>query len=745
MNEFVEQFLLESRELVAQATDDLMALGEKPGDRERLDGAFRAFHTLKGAAGIVEFAAMARALHAAEDILAKLRSSAVPIAPIILDECLTCLDLTSRWLDHMQASGDTPPAADVEADEMIARLAGLMDADEDENGAVLMTNSDWLERLRVAAGGSFSNALTAIRYVPDSDSFFQGDDPLLLIASLPQLLTVDLAVTSEAVSLETMNTFDCELEILALTAASAAEVRTAFLSVAHRTEILELANSPNPAATEDDMPLLTSLLKAQVALLRETRIEGFSGRLSSAARTAASALVHLGRGKEAAEVEMSVRTALTQHNADPLIVAIQRAVPETKSNEQPITLPLQIVVPRALRVDMDRIDALVKLTGELIVVKNALGHAARQMRDGDDPGAVASSLRDQHVLFDRLVTELQGAVLRIRVLPLRTVFRRFPRLVREIAGSVGKTVRLITEGEDTEADATIVDALFEPLLHVLRNAVDHGIEAPERRASTGKPTMGTLILRGRRDAENVRIEIEDDGSGIDVGRVRTVAGARGVASEEALAAMSDSEVIDLIFAAGFSTAAAVTGLSGRGVGMDSVRTAVERLGGTVTLQSEPGIGTTVRLSLPFSLMMTRVMTVEVAGQAFGLPLDNVLETTMVRREVIVPIGSGRAFALRDRTIPLLDLADTLGLARDTAEEPSAKVVIVSTAGQIGGIEVDRLGERLDVMLKPMEGLLGGMQACAGTTLLGDGRVLIVLGRAGDVQMTVVLHDADPFG
>ncbi|MEI9922525.1 MAG: chemotaxis protein CheW [Bradyrhizobium sp.] len=271
--------------------------------------------------------------------------------------------------------------------------------------------------------------------------------------------------------------------------------------------------------------------------------------------------------------------------------------------------------------------------------------------------------------------------------------------------------------------------MFEPLLHVLRNAVDHGIEDPERRAAAGKPAMGTVLLRGRRDAENVRIEVEDDGAGIDVNRVRAVARARGVASEEALAAMTDGAAIDLIFAAGFSTAATVTDLSGRGVGMDSVRTTVERMGGTVTLQSRPGAGTVVSLILPFSLMMTRVMTVEVAGQAFGLPLDNVLETTIIDRDVIVPIGLGRAFVLRDRTIPLIDLADTLGLARDVSAQHPAKVVVVSAAGQIGGLEVDRLGERMEVMLKPMEGLLGGMRGVAGTTLLGDGRVLVVL----DVQ------------
>jgi len=729
MNEFVEQFLLESRELVAQATDDLMALEEKPGDRERLDGAFRAFHTLKGAAGIVEFAAMARTLHAAEDILANLRASGEPIASVVLDECLTCLDLTSRWLDHMQAGGDPPPAADVEADDMIARLVGSMDADADGKSAARAASNDWLDRLRVAAGDSFSTAISAIRYVPDPDAFFQGSDPFSLIASLPQLLIVDVALTNQTISLETMNAFNCDLEILALTKAPIAEVRTALLNVADRIEIRQLL-APSVKEDEDYSTPAKSLLEAQIVLLRENVADGLLGRLSSAGRTAVSALRYLGSNESAGEVELATASAQVQHDVEPLILAIERALKRRSKEEVQPTVPAaQVVTPRALRVDMDRIDALVKLTGELIVVKNALGHAAKRIGGNEDTAAIGAILRDQHALFDRLATELQAAVLRIRVLPLRTVFRRFPRLIREIAGSVGKTVRLITEGEDTEADATIVDALFEPLLHVLRNAVDHGIETSERRTASGKPPMGTLVLRGHRVAESVRIEIEDDGGGIDVDRVRAVAGAHGVASAEALAAMSDGEAIDLIFAAGFSTAAAVTDLSGRGVGMDSVKTAVERLGGTVTLQSRPGIGTVVSLILPFSLMMTRVMTVEVVGQAFGLPLDSVVETTIVDRNMIVPIGSGRAFMLRDRTIPLLDLADTLGLSREGIGELPAKVVVVSTSGQIGGIEVDRLGERLDVMLKPMEGLLGNMRGVAGTTLLGDGRVLVVL----DVQ------------
>jgi two-component system chemotaxis sensor kinase CheA len=731
MNEFVEQFLLESRELVAQAVDDLIGLEDKPGDRERLDGAFRAFHTLKGAAGIVEFAAMARTLHAAEDVLATLRSTEKPISPNVLNECLACLDLTSRWLDAMQASGEPPPAVDVDADDMIARLVASMETEEDGRAVALApTVGDWLDRLRVAAGDQFYGGLTAVRFVPDPEAFFKGDDPLSIIASLPELEIIDLALRNRVVSLDTMNTFSCNLEILALSKAPVAEIRNALGTFADRAEFRELARPSVPGGNEDYLAHATSVLEAQIVLLREDRREGLWARVASAGRTAANVLLYLGRNGPAAEIEQAMATALAQRKLDPLIAAIEQAVQRETKSEHPTNIPLvQVLAPRALRVDMDRIDALVKLTGELLVVKNAIGHLAKRLQNSEDPAAAASALRDQHALFDRLAIELQGAVLRIRVLPLRTVFRRFPRLVREISGTVGKTVRLITEGENTEADATIVDALFEPLLHVLRNAVDHGIESPEQRASLGKPAMGTLTLRGFREAENVHIEVEDDGGGIDVDRVRAVAGARRVATEEALAAMNDVEIMDLIFAAGFSTAATVTDLSGRGVGMDSVRTAVERLGGTVAVQSRPQLGTTVRLILPFSLMMTRVMTVEVAGQMFGLPLDNVVETNIVDRHVIVPIGSVRAFLLRDRTIPLVDLADLLGISRDVSDQKAAKVVIMSAAGQIGAIEVDRLGERLDVMLKPMEGLLGGMRGVAGTTLLGDGRVLVVL----DVQ------------
>ena len=392
-----------------------MALEDKPGDRERLDGAFRAFHTLKGAAGIVEFVAMARTLHAAEDLLAKLRSTEEPISSNVLNECLACLDLTSRWLDGMQASGGAPPGAEVDADDMIARLVDSMDAEEDEKSAP-PTGGDWLDRLRVAAGDQFSGVLTAVRFVPDPEAFFKGDDPLSIVASLPELEIVDLALTDRAVSLDTMNTFSCSLEVLALAKAPVAEVRKAFGTFADRAELRELARSSVPAGNENYLAQATSVLEAQILLLREDRREGLWARVASAGRTAANVLLYLGRNGPAAKIEQAMGTAQAQRKLDPLIAAIQQVLERETKSEHPTNIPpVQVVAPRALRVDMDRIDALVKLTGELLVVKNAIGHLAKRLQNNEDPAAVVSTLRDQHALFDRLAIELQGAVLRIRV------------------------------------------------------------------------------------------------------------------------------------------------------------------------------------------------------------------------------------------------------------------------------------------------------------------------------------------
>jgi two-component system chemotaxis sensor kinase CheA len=672
---------------------------------------------------------MGRALHAAEEVLSGVRGGNRPTSSELVDQCLGCLDQVTIWLNEMQATGAVPANADDAADQIISSFVGrALAATENalpHEGAVSHATL-WLEPLRRVHGELLPQSRTAFCYRPDSDAFFRGEDPLAVVARLPGLIVVDVDLPDNPI-LENLDPFSCAVRIAGLTRAAADELRATFGDEVSQVEFVEL----NDRNDERISSRARSLLEAQMLLLEEKGIEGKIGRISAAGNVAANVLRHAGLAAAASDVTAVGARSLADGDASSLISAIRIVLGEVPAGNIPTAADRVVEAPavRVLRVDISRVDALVNLTGELTVVKNAFGHIATSAQEGVDQKSLVANLREQQALLERLIGELQRAVLRIRVLPLRQVFQRFPRLVREIASGLKKAVTFVTEGDDTEADAVIVDSLFEPLLHVLRNAIDHGIETSERRNELGKPKTATITFRAHRHLESVIVEVEDDGRGIDTDRVREVAAHRNLLPSDVLAAMDDNELVALIFAPGFSTASEITGLSGRGVGMDSVKAAVERLGGSVVIDSRSGRGTAVRLILPFTVMMTRVMTVETAGQVFGFPLDTVVETAAVPRDHLVAVGRGRAFALRDRTIPLVDLAESLGLARSGRADGEVKVVVTAAAGLVGGVEVEKLGERMDIMLKPMAGLLKNMRGVAGTTLLGDGRVLIVL----DVQ------------
>ena len=725
MNEFVEQFLIECHELIEQATDDLLTLEGRPDDAERLDGAFRAFHTLKGAAGIVDFAAMARALHAAEDALSAVRTGREAVTQDLIGDCLACLDQVVQWLDSMQSDGEIPPDAEAAEDGIVQRFSRIPAPAIPE----VSPKVGWADALM--ARHPQAQALVALRYAPDAEAFLRGEDPLARLAGVPDLLAVEIEGVDAWPSLEALDPFSCHLVFLALSASSAQGVRAALGSAGDQVQVLPV-NPKGPSRASRLSAEAEGLLEAQLRLLDHGEAEGLAGRIGSAGRVVGNLLRHAGRAEEVGVVDRAVAASQSARTTGALVEVVHRLLSgQPPAAREPVEANAAEPsstggTARTLRVDVERIDALVNLTGELLVAKNALGHAVGQAQSGMDVAALATLLKDQHAVLQRLVDELQRSVLNVRVLQMRYVFQRFPRLVREMVLSLGKPAHLVTEGDETEADKVVVESLFEPLLHLLRNALDHGVESPAVRMAAGKPAAATIVLRARRSNDNVIVEVEDDGAGVDVARVRAVASERAVVPLETLEAMSDPEVLDLIFAPGFSTAAQVTQMSGRGVGMDAVRTAVERLGGRVVMESRAGAGATVRLTLPFAIMMSRVLTVEAGGQLFGIPLEAVLETVRMPRSEIRPVGAARAFVLRNRTMPLIDLADALGDTPGPTSADPVNVVVALAGGRLGGLEVDRLGERLDVMLKPMEGLLAGMRGIAGTTLLGDGRVLLVL-------------------
>jgi len=729
MDELLGQFLIESRELVDKAVDDLLALEKTPNNRERLEDAFRAFHTLKGGAGIVEFAAMQEALHCAEDAFAAARAESRSVSALDIGNCLSCLDQVVEWLGTIEQSGAIPPDAD--AGDIVALFARA-GAQQKASAAPRTAGDGWLAGLLAAHASAASTARSAVRYTPEADCFFRQQDPLARIAALPGLLAVDIGPRVPWPKLDDLDPFSCNLTITALVATSPAEVAAALGDESRHAVIEAVSDRTRAIDAESLARKAAQILEAQLQLLAPAGEPHPQGRVASAGLVAANVLRHLGRSAESEAVATAAAVSIAEGRLEPLVEAIAAAMKgPTSAAAAGASAARRKDVGQTMRVGADRIDALVRLTGELIVAKNSLGHsvkvAEQQVSD------LAVPLKSQHAALDRLVTELQRAVVAMRVLPLRTAFQRFPRLIREISAELDKPAALVIDGEDTEADKAIVETIVEPLVHLLRNALDHGVEDGATRAQAGKPAVATIRLSAARDGEHVVIEVTDDGAGIDVTKIRQAALDRNLKAPEALAAMSDEEALDLVFLPGFSTAKTVTHLSGRGVGMDVVRTAVARLGGQVELRTAAGRGTTVRVTLPFSVLVTQVMTVEAGGQVFGIPLDAVVETLRVDSDRIFAVGAAHAIVLRDRTIPLLRLANVLTGRPNDHSDDSGPIVIAELDGQLGAVQVDRIGGRMDIILKPLDGLLAGVPGLAGSALLGDGGVLLVLDLAEVVQ------------
>lgn len=727
MNEFLQQFLIESRELVDVASEGLLALERSPHDTERLDEVFRAFHTLKGSAGIVDFSAMETAVHAAEGVLTEARAGRLALTPARIGDCLACLDQVAEWLDTLERSGALPERAASQAGQIVERIGLDLAQSADEPLFPQRASAVWLIDILRHRRQAASRALSAVRFVPAEDCLRQGEDPLGRMTSLPQLLALDVAAQRPWGALDTLDPFSCNLILTALSAAPAAQLREHLHGRRGECEIVTISGRGENDLESALPQKVTAIIKAQQALIDELSPQSFAGRVGSAGGVAANALRSCERAELAERVSRATEQSLLALSAQPLEQTLAQLFiqePTSAPGASAELVPSAEIAPRTFRIDAEQVDALVRLAGELTVINNAFGHAVKLAQAGDP--SLADVLKDRNDTLERLVAELQRAVLRMRVRPLRTVLQRFPRLVREMSAALGKSIQIVIEGDETEADKAIVEMLFEPLLHVVRNAIDHGLEPEGDRAAAGKAPLGTVRIAAQRRADHVQIEVSDDGSGIDLARVREVAVARGIVREDHLSAMTDAEVLNLIFAPGFSTTAEVTQMSGRGVGMDAVRRAVERIGGQVSLESAAGLGTKVRLSLPFSVLMTHLLTVEAGGQMFGVPLEAIIETTRVPQAAISKMGAASVVVLRNRTLPLIDLATVLGVGSERTNEDGATLVVAVANGEWGAFRVDRIVERLDLIVKPLEGLLAGTPGITGTTLLGDGRVLLVL-------------------
>ena len=620
MNALHEQFVVEARELIQQANDDLIAAEREGFSEERIDRVFRVFHTLKGSAAVVDLPAMGLVMHAAEDLLAAIQAGQLGATSLVIDHALACLDQVATWVDEFEAHEALPAESGEAARELAEDLRDLIQIQASTQPAAGRPAGrdsdevpDWVRGLLAAPDmpkPDPESRLIAFCYEPDPGCFFDGHDPLGVVRRVPGLRLFRMEAREAHPPLADLDPYSCNLRLGGICDTTPAELAAVFRLLPDQVRIFEIPNDVsrtvlNGASVDDATALTCAVLEEQVLVLRTSGDrEHDAGRIGSAMRAAVGALRYTRRDDLAESIGRTGTMAMSQSGPAALVAGIAEALRSltadiANSNEgdvekraQAQASPSQLTrsASRSLRVDELRIDALVDIAGEFLVVKNGFAHLARRAEGETSGNDIARAIRDQNEALERLAGVLHGTVLQLRMVPLAQVFRSFPRLVRDLSQQLDKEVALVTRGETTEADKTIVDLLFEPLMHLVRNALDHGIEVRGDRRATGKPQTATLALQAARRADRLVVEVIDDGRGIDPSPIRRKAGEQGLLSPDELAALSDEQAVDLIFAAGLSTAAEVSDVSGRGVGMDVVRATIERIGGRVSVRSRIGAG-----------------------------------------------------------------------------------------------------------------------------------------------------------
>lgn len=758
MNPLLEQFVAEARDLLQSATDALLALEKRPTNGPAIEALFRAVHTLKGNAGLFDFPHLAQLLHALEDLLDHVRAGTLGLSSPMADSILGALDAATALVDGVAQMGAEPdldlgtvreeltrwatePRPSSPPDAVLARSDGfgvvseLATLPEDLRQAVFR---------EMAAG----QPLYWIAYHPAEMAFFQGDDPFLLARRTPGILWGTVLTPASWPPSEAFDPYRCVVRLQILSAAPHAELAEHFRYVRDQIQMdrldrwaLVIPSGPHDPEAVDGafldaarQALAHRDLPALIHLAGETR------RHIAEDSWQASALRWIDWVATMEEPREEVLAALLESYATGS-VAGRTAHPRQPTRPEPSAkVPSTSPLPDAaaggpgvdamewLKVASVKVNRLVDLVGELVVAHNALPYFVQRLETESDPRRLAREFKAQYAILHRLTESLQDAVMQLRMTPLSTIFQRFPRMVRDLSRRLDKPVDLSVDGEDTEIDKHVAEQLAEPLVHLLRNSLDHGIESPQDRKAAGKPERGHIALTAQKMGDHIVIEVADDGRGIDPQRVKRRAYERGLVEAEQLERLSDQETLKLILLPGFSTADTVSDLSGRGVGMDAVRHAVEKVGGHVAVESTVGEGTRIRLTLPVTMAVHHILVVESAGQQFGMPLETVAETVRIAPSYIRVIKQQPTAVLRGQLIPLVSLNQALGDGRP--QHPNAHgeyAVLVARWGRDRvGLIVDGFRGTLDVVVKPLPRLLEALTLYEGTAVLGDGTVLMVL-------------------
>ncbi len=667
LSDYLPMFLAEGREHLQTLNLSLVKIEQEPRDVETINDIFRVAHTLKGMSATMGFARMASLTHEMENVMEGMKSRADGLGQDALDALFGCLDSLEKMVDEIEEHG----AEQSDPADLVGQLKRLLDAGATAPGDETAPGDD------PAPSGAL---------VLDAEVVASVEDSGLYVAHVHIVLADDVDMPG----------------VRGFLAVRKAEEHGELLLCVPEIAVIEAGDGEGAdihlyVATSDDADRIAAGVLA---------LEGLGSCVAARYDVAAAAT---------APAEAAV--AEEPPAADASVAVAAAAVPAPAGTPAPKAAAPAKVKAHTVRVEAERLDQLMHMMGEMVVQRTRLESIAQNSLHSDLHGAVND--------LSRVSQSLQQLVMQVRMVPVETVFMRFPRMVRDIAAKLGKQVDLKIKGEDTELDRTVVEALGDPLVHLVRNAMDHGLETPEERAESGKPLIGTLEISAEHAGGEVLIRVIEDGRGVNAAKVGKIAVSRGLLTAEQAEGLTIEEAIELLFSPGFSTAEVTTDISGRGVGMDAVRTMVRNLGGDCFVRSVLGQGSTATIRLPLSLAIMPTLLVEADGAPYALQLDRVEQTIRIADYTLRSIKGANAIVLRGRILPLFDLGSMLG--GSSVDPLNASAVVCRTGATRIGLMVESLVGQQELVTRPLPAVTDAQRALvSGGAVLGNGQIALII-------------------
>ncbi len=686
MSQYLEVFIDESKEHLQEMNEILLNLEKDFSNVDLLNDIFRVAHTIKGMSGTMGFDKVASLTHEMENVLHICRNRELEVDDVIIDTLFECFDGLEEYNDHLEKTGkegNLDTSALVKKLNYIAKNKTTKGLDGDLNGGDF--EEDVQETVSLSDASEFTIDLSG---VPESIMNSVKENGMLPIM-IKMVLSKDCALKAARIFIatSTLEQFgDIVKTLPTIDEAESEDFGNVF-------EILYLSRLDAEMVKEE----LLHISEIENVYTKELSEDFLLENLSRTGEKedALAKSVEEERGKKLKRFSKKEKEEETKKN--------ENSKPKTN---------------KMVRVDIDRLDNLMNLVSELIIVKTRL----------DDYGSMDSKQNISEAIeyLERITTSLHDAVMKVRMVPVERTFNRFPRLVRDLSKDLGKKIKLVMTGEQTEVDRTVIDEIGDPLIHLIRNSIDHGIEDEALRAERGKPQEGTVHLMAYPDGNSVVIEVKDDGNGMDVEKIAGKALDRGLVTEEQLELMTDTEIINLLFLPGFSMAKEITDLSGRGVGLDVVKSKIESLSGNVEVQSKFGEGARFIIRLPLTLAIIQALMVNLGDEKYAIPLNNIKIITSIKESQISRVQNQEVVLYRNQTLPIVRLSQELQVPNHVQDKENMTVVIVKKGSAEAGLVVDGLIGQQEIVIKSLGKYLGGIKAVAGATILGNGGVALIV-------------------